>query len=94
MIASSSTAPRSTQSLMRYFLALRWTMRFSWPMRIGTPASSVKRAKTQLAGSVREISGLVLNRMPQKPGSVADPYHFYYMANDAYGESYNRKVES
>jgi capsular exopolysaccharide synthesis family protein len=59
-----------------------------------TPASSVKRAKTQLAGSVREISGLVLNRMPQKPGSVADPYHFYYMANDAYGESYNRKVES
>lgn len=59
-----------------------------------TPASSVKRAKTQLGGSVREISGLVLNRMPQKAGSVADPYHYYYTANDAYGESYSRKDKS
>lgn len=59
-----------------------------------TPASSVKRARTLLGGSVREISGLVLNRMPQKSGSVADPYHYYYMANDAYGESYKSKEES
>lgn len=56
-----------------------------------TPRPALARAATALRKTGARVGGFILNRLPNRPGLGADPYHYYYSAGDGYGGNYGSR---